>query len=208
MLAAFDQSGQTPLGVPVRLDDRFDLVRSGVGKSAAAASTMRALMIHEHRAVLSVGIAGALPSRAPVQIGQSLCATDSVFSDEGVGTSDQFIPMSELGFAAFANGTMSIQHDPKLAGLLAELTDHTGTIATVSWCSGDDDCAQGVVNRTGAIAEAMEGAACAQAAQILDPTIRTGELRVISNTTGDRSTQVWDLDLALKNLQAVLGRLR
>lgn len=212
VLEAFDQSCEAPLGIPIQLDDCFDLVRSGVGKSAAAASTMRALMLKDHRSVVSVGIAGALPSQNLqqhlVEIGQCVCATRSVFSDEGVGASDQFIPMSELGFAPFANGTMHIMHDPSLSALLGSIADQSGIIATVSWCSGDDGCAQGVVKRTGAVAEAMEGAACAQSAQILDPTIRTGELRVISNTTGDRTKQVWDLDLALSNLNIVLGRLR
>ncbi|MGJ8637248.1 MAG: futalosine hydrolase [Phycisphaerales bacterium] len=212
VLEAFDQSIEAPLGIPVQLDDRFDLVRSGVGKSAAAASTMRALMLKDHRSVISVGIAGSLPSHdpesKPIEIGQCIAATRSVFSDEGVGASDQFIKMSELGFAPFANGTMSIEHNPALSSLLESVADLSGIIATVSWCSGDDGCAQGVVNRTEAIAEAMEGAACAQSAQILDPTIKTGELRVISNTTGDRTKQVWDLDLALSKLTHVLGRLR
>ncbi|MBO6512579.1 MAG: futalosine hydrolase, partial [Phycisphaerales bacterium] len=187
VLEAFECTSEAPLGIPVQLDDRFDLVRSGVGKSAAAASTMRALVLKDHRTVLSVGIAGALPSSNPIQIGESICATRSAFSDEGVGASDRFIPMSELGFPPFANGSMHIEHDPKIVDYLRSLTHHSGPIATVSWCSGDDQCAQGVVDRTGAIAEAMEGAACAQASQILDPTIRTGELRVISNTTGDRT---------------------
>lgn len=103
---------------------------------------------------------------------------------------------------------MYIDHDPELTEHLATLCDVQGVIATVSWCSGDDGCAAGVVSRTGAIAEAMEGAACAVATQLSDPSIRTGELRVISNTTGNRSKQVWDLDLALKNLITVLGLLR
>jgi len=78
----------------------------------------------------------------------------------------------------------------------------------VSWCSGDDGCAEGVVARTGAVAEAMEGASVALAAQLVDSTIRTSELRVISNTTGNRDKQVWDLDASLKALTQVIGSLR
>ena len=209
VLDAFDDSVDhrpTP-GTTIQLDDRFDLILSGVGKSLAAAATSRACTLNTYNSVISVGIAGSLPSSHPIQIGQSITATRSIFSDEGIGTPDGFTPISELGFAPFSNGTMHIDHDPELLALLESITDASGIIATVSWCSGDDGCAQGVVNRTGAIAEAMEGAACAVAVDMIDPAIRTGELRVISNTTGNRTDQVWDLDVALANLTKVLGRL-
>ncbi len=206
------------LGCPVRLNDRFDLVRSGVGKSNAASATAIALTKGSYRSVISVGIAGALPAgkpvekpaKKPISIGHVLVATRSTFSDEGVGTPDGFLPMSDLGFAPFASGQMGVEHDQSLTALLSSIADSAGTIATVSWCSGDDGCARGVVTRTGAVAEAMEGAACAVAAEMIDPSIRTGELRVISNTTGNRANQVWDLDGALAKLTEltkVLGRL-
>jgi futalosine hydrolase len=57
-----------------------------------------------------------------------------------------------------------------------------------------------VRDRTGAVAEAMEGAAVVHAA------LRAGvpglEVRAISNTTGDRPTQRWDMPAAF----AALGR--
>jgi len=206
-----DQSAQSPdspaPGAVIRLDDRFDLVLGGVGKASAAAATSRALTLQTYRSVISVGIAGALPSNRPLGLGTSITATRSVFSDEGIGATEGFIPMSDLGFAPFAQGEMGIDHDPELTRLLSSLTDSQGIIATVSWCSGDDGCAGGVVARTGALAEAMEGAAVAVAAQMIDPSIRTGELRVISNSTGHRTEQVWDLDGALAGLTGVLGRL-
>ncbi|MFK7758961.1 MAG: hypothetical protein AB8C13_03320 [Phycisphaerales bacterium] len=224
--AAFDQVGsESVAGSVTALDDRFDLVHCGVGKASAAAATARALAVGQYNSMISVGIAGSLPTGQStgqpagqsygqpiithqLQITQSLTATRSCFADEGVGTGDGYIPMSDLGFAPFANGTMGIDHDPDLVSALASITDATGIIATVSWCSGDDGCAQGVARRTGAAAEAMEGAACAVAAQMINPDIRTSELRIISNTTGDRSKQEWDLGGALDKLTSVLGRLR
>jgi futalosine hydrolase len=192
----------------IQLNDRYDLVMSGVGKSSAAAATAIACSQNPYSAVVSVGIAGALPIDTPLAIGTSLLATRSVFSDEGVGAPDGFTPMSKLGFPAFASGNDWIDHDPHLTELLSEFCDQSGAIATVSWCSGDDGCAQGVINRTGAIAEAMEGAAVALAAKMTNPDTLTSELRVISNTTGNRAAQVWDIDGALRKLTEVLGRLR
>jgi futalosine hydrolase len=52
----------------------------------------------------------------------------------------------------------------------------------------------------------MEGAAVALAAVRLG--LAFGELRVISNTTGDRARQQWDLKGALARLTDVIGRLR
>ncbi len=194
--------------VVISLDNRFDLVMSGVGKSSAAAATAIACTKKPYHSVISVGIAGALPADSQLSIGTTIIATRSIFSDEGVGAPDGFTPMSKLGFPPFQGGDDWIDHDPNLTKHLSQFCDESGTIATVSWCSGDDDCAKGVVNRTGASAEAMEGAAVALAAKMVNPDTRTAELRVISNTTGNRAQQVWDLDGALSKLTEVLGRLR
>ena len=88
---------------------------------------------------------------------------------------------------------------------LKPLCDATGPVATVSTCSGTDSLAAAVQTRTGAVVEAMEGAAVALVARRLD--IPCGELRVVSNTTGDRPNQQWDIRGALDRLGAVIGRL-
>ncbi len=203
-----DLDARSLSGDPVRLDECFDLIMGGVGKSSASASTARALTLHQYAVVISVGIAGALPGEDALRLGQSVCATRSVFSDEGVGAPDGFIPLSEMGFAPFDQDQMGKDHDPDLTSALSALTDTSGIIATVSWCSGDDGCAKGVVARTGAIAEAMEGAAVCVGVQTVDRSILTGEIRVISNTTGNRDQQVWDLDRSLSCLVELMGNLR
>lgn len=206
--AVLDGLGCKDTGIPepwgvVRVGDRFDVLRSGVGKSNAAGATARALDPRSHQGVLSVGIAGSLPGSG-LGLCDAVVATSSIFADEGVGSNTGFISMSRAGFGAFPDGTMHADHDPDLFG---EVCDRTGPIATVSWCSGSDACAEGVVERTGAICEAMEGAAVALAARRVDPGLRTAELRVISNTTGDRDGQRWALDDSLDRLRAVLGRI-
>lgn len=211
VMRGLGQGEQIPdLWTPFAAGDQFDIVRTGVGKANAAGAAARALDITRHRGVLSVGIAGALPGAGcgpGCGLGDVICATRSVFADEGVGTPGGFIPLSEVGFGCFPDGEMGVDHDRSLVEALAPISDHAGVIATVSWCSGDDACARGVVARTGAIAEAMEGAAVALAARQIAPWLGTGELRVISNTTGDRDGQVWALQESLKKLSGVLGPL-
>ena len=61
-----------------------------------------------------------------------------------------------------------------------------------------DEQALCIADRTGCLCEAMEGAAVVHAARIAGlPAI---EIRAISNTTGNRDAQQWDLELALTNL--------
>lgn len=190
----------------VALENGLDVLCSGVGKSNAAGATGRFFDPRVHKGVLSVGIAGALPGSG-LRLGESLIATQSVFSDEGIGAETGFISMSEAGFGAFPDGSMGRAHDGALLRLLAPLCDRSGVIATVSWCSGSDACAAGVVQRTGALAEAMEGASVALAASRVGASVPTAEVRVISNTTGDRAKQRWALDESLVQLGAVLGRI-
>ena len=191
-----------------------DVVYTGVGKASAAGGVSRVLDPDRHLGVLSVGIAGALrgaQEHTGCSVLDVVCADSSAFADEGVGTPEGFLSCADLGFAPFSQGPGaggdSIAHDKEVVEWLAEFADYVETIACVSLCSGTNDLAEQVVVRTGAIAEAMEGAAVCLAAHRIDPTLLTGELRVISNLTGDRENQQWNLDGALNRLGYVLGRV-
>jgi len=190
-----------------------DVVYTGVGKASAAGGVSRVLDPNRHLGVLSVGIAGGM---SKLKYGDGcgvldvVCADSSAFADEGVGSSDAFISCAELGFAPFDVSGVdsdSLIHNEGVIEWLAGFSDYTGTIACVSMCSGTNDLAEQVAVRTGAIAEAMEGAAVCLAAHRIDQTLLTGELRVISNLTGDRENQQWNLDGALSKLTQVLGRV-
>lgn len=183
---------------------RACVVRSGVGKWAAAGAVARFYNAERFAGVLSIGVCGSFSSAtggAP-PIGSVLLADPSVLADEGVQTPSGFLGLEAIGFGEDA---APIRADAASLRALAPLADAVGPIATVSACSGTNDAARAIVARTGAIGEAMEGAACGLAARRIDPAARFAELRVVSNTTGDRGSQVWDLDGALARLGAVLG---
>lgn len=192
---------------PLRAGSLALVVRSGVGKSAAAGATARCFDPKEHAGVLCVGIAGALP-RGP-GLCDAVLATPSLFGDEGVFTPNGYLTLDHLGFSDDISET---HPDQGVVDAWRGLIDRAGPIATVSSCSGTDAAAASLVTRTGAVVEAMEGAACALAARRIDPYARFAELRVISNTTGDRDRQRWDLDGALARLGDIvpeaLERLR
>lgn len=189
----------------------FDLVVSGVGKAQAAGAALWAFDPARHRGVISLGIGGALPGEHPPAIGESVLATSSVLADEGVRGPAGFTPIGDLGFPPGradggygANGTPC---SPAWAGVLRDTCEHAGVVATVSSCSGTDTAALGIAERTGAVAENMEGAAVAAALSRLRHPPRFAEIRVISNTTGDRDRQAWDLPAALGALAGVAARI-
>jgi futalosine hydrolase len=184
---------------PTPIADSVDLVLSGVGKANAAGATAAALARGGYGAVINLGVCGTLPG-SPAAIGDVVLATRSVLADEGVESEAgaKWEPMAAVGFPTAIDGD-GVAGDAELMRLLRPRAAHAGVIATVSTCSGTDARAAAAVARTGAIAEAMEGAAALLAAARLG--VPGVELRVVSNTTGERVNQKWELKRAL----AVVG---
>lgn len=218
-IAAAWPNGQPPRedGTAVHLDARFVLIRTGVGKVNAALGAARHLMRGEVGTVLNLGICGGLAGegRPSPKLGDVVLASASVYADEGLALPDPdlFRDMTSMGFplgGARAPGPV-FEAEPELVERLARLLPKAdlGPVATVSTCSGTDRHAREVAARTGALAEAMEGAAIAHAlSRMAEPPVPFAEIRVVSNTTGDRPRQRWDLPGALRVLTEVAGALR
>jgi futalosine hydrolase len=221
----------------VFLDGRWSLVRSGVGKVNAALCVARGIKgLEDPRAlVLNLGICGALPAEGQrLSLGSVVVGTASVYADEGVLTPRGFVDMASQGFpywngaadgrsvgseggggtdcsSVWADAGLVERVQSRLAGCVGASV-RAGRIATVSTCSGTDSLAREIAGRTKALAEAMEGAAIGHALMRLSvPTPRPPrflEIRVVSNTTGDRSKQVWEIKGALAMLTRVVEALR
>lgn len=185
----------------------FDLIETGVGKAQAAAGSVWAFDAHRHAGVLNAGVAGALPGGG-ARLGDVLLALPSLFGDEGLETPGGFTPIESLGFPAGLFGEGGFEPTAEWRKTLASASDSAGPIATVSTCSARDHRAADLAKRTGAIAEAMEGAAIAAGLCRLSSTPTAfAELRVVSNTTGDRDAQRWDLEGALSRLGGLISGL-
>lgn len=179
------------------------VVLTGVGKAAAAGGVASVIDPGRHAAVISLGIGGLLPGSG-LEIGNVVAGGASIFADEGVATSEGYQSLGGLGFPPFADGDER-RGDQRLLERLGRLGIQQRRIATVSTCSGTDALAMEVARRTGAAVEAMEGAAVGLVAE------RRGvpfvEVRVISNTTGDRTRQRWDMPGSLARLGEVFRLL-
>lgn len=208
--------GPSPWSIE-RIAPNVDLLVTGVGKVNAAAAVATMLNPGRHAGVLSLGIAGILPHNgAPPSIADVVVASAMRYPDEGLDTPDGYQSLSQMGFphGPFDEG-LGLTATPSWSRLLherltAELGAHAdaspprvhlGAIATVSTCSGTDALARQVASRTSAIAEGMEGAAACQVAAW--HALNFAEVRVLSNTTGDRARQQWDMKRSL----AMLGRV-
>ncbi|MDT4949870.1 MAG: futalosine hydrolase [Pseudonocardiales bacterium] len=165
---------------------------AGVGPAAAAAGTSSALAGGGIDLVLSAGIGGGF---APLAPGDIAVASAIVFADLGAETPDGFVPVSELGF-----GGESYDVAPKLAVQLADRTrGHLGTILTVATVTGTAATANALAGRfADAVAEGMEGAGIAAAAQVHQ--VAFAEVRAISNMVGPRDRSAWRIPEALDAL--------
>lgn len=187
------------------------VVVCGVGRVNAAIATTLAITSRPDAAptplVVSAGIAGVLPGAAhptPISIGSVVVGTAAACVEEGIVTPEGFRSIATMGFpiAGFVVDD-AIPADPDaLRRMTAALpTATTGSIATVATCSGTDAAAAEVVRRSGAVIEAMEGAGVLHAARLLG--VPAVEVRVVSNTTGDRDRQAWRIDEAFTRLDEV-----
>jgi len=199
IVTAVEQEAEVIRGLP-----EVHVVAGGVGRSNAAAATTQAIIENgPFELVMSCGIAGALPESS-LETGDVLLASCCIYAEEGIITPDGFDTMQGIGITLgdFDGNVVPVDEYAMqaLEGLFEE-----GPIATVATCSGTDQQAALIAARTGAKAEAMEGAAVVHAARRLDvPGI---ELRSISNQTGDRQGQEWNIPAALESLHTAVPRL-
>jgi futalosine hydrolase len=180
------------------------VVVAGIGRTNAAAATAEALTDARaagapFAAVISTGIAGALPG-SNIALGTVIVADACIYAEEGIALPEGQGDMRVLGFPL---GDFEGNRVPVDGALLVAFRalGPACAIATVATCSGTDAAALSVRTRTGAMAEAMEGAAVVHAARRVG--VPALEIRSISNTTGDRATQRWDIAAAFTALQRV-----
>ncbi len=230
--AAFGHTGPRSDWERVEVAPGWSMVRSGVGKVNAGVCVAKCLGANAEPStlVVNVGVCGALPRDEDAMLpnGSIVVGAASVYADEGVRSPTGYADMGTMGFpywpganvptggaggagGAGSGGCAAIVADVELVersrSVLAAALGVgivVGRIATVSTCSGTNAMATEIARRTGAVAEAMEGAAIGHSlARLRGSSPGFLEVRIVSNTTGDRDTQVWDLKGAL----SVLSRL-
>lgn len=165
-------AGTAGLSLPV--------VLSGVGKVAAAATLQRAILEHRPRAIVMVGVAGALsPDLGALSV---LVARDAVQWDVDLtafgstpGTLNdgrRFLPLDDLGSRLALEAALELEYRAR-AGRIATGDSFLADTARASW----------IARTFEADAVDMEGAAAAQVAA--DNRVPMVLVRVISDSSGD-----------------------
>ena len=186
---------------PVPVRGGVQIIQTGVGKANAAGAVAWCLGSFAVDRVVNLGLAGSLPGGG-LELGEAVLASRSVFADEGVDTPEGFLSVDGMGFPLYeGDDGRGLEPACALAAALRGLVDGERGVATVSTCSGKDELAERVRRRTGSAAEAMEGAAVLLVCRRLG--VPAAEIRVVSNTTGDRPNQKWAIGPALDRLGAV-----
>jgi len=158
-----------------------DGLACGVGPVEAAAATARALALHEFRAVLHVGLAGALG----VEMSSLVVGTEAVYLDLSAAWPVVDRVSADQGLVALARAA--------LPGASA-LPIHTS--AAVGAC-------ESVLSAP--VVEGMEGFGVLRAAA--QSGVPAVEVRVISNRIGEADRALWDVSGALAALERALPRL-
>ena len=185
---------------------------SGIGSMLMTMQLTRILAEQRPETVILCGCGGSYPDSG-LGVGDLVLASSEIYGDCGVTTDTGFIPLEQLNIPQQARLAPLFQQSYNLDSPLLERAArllpqaHCGPFVTVNNCSGTPDLSRQLQQQTAGICENMEGAAAAQVcAEFTCPLL---EVRGISNPTGTRADELWDIPLGMRVAQeAVLTLLQ
>ena len=186
------------------------LAHSGIGQINMAMQLTRILTAYHPQAVFLFGCGGAYP-QSELQVGDVALATREIIGDTGVAEETEFIPFEQLKIpqqpelAPQFKQSYSLNHEllARAAQILPDIPQ--GPFVTVSTCSGHAALSDQIYQRTRGLCENMEGAAAARVCEQFN--IPLLEMRGISNPTGTRDPQQWDIRTGTEAAQHALTTL-
>jgi futalosine hydrolase len=185
-------------GLPTTIAGRsIALIRTGVGPVNAAFALTRFLAETDVGALLGCGIGGAYPG-SNLAPGDAVCAESETYGDLGADSPTGFLDMQALGFPVIA------AEQPVYNRMMLDLfpAKRRAAFVTCATCTGRDDVARALVERTGGAVESMEGAAIVHVARLMG--VKVGEVRGISNVVGNRERSAWRIPEAAAAARASL----
>ena len=174
---------------------------TGVGIPLALARTLEVLGRERPARVLNIGIAGAYPGSG-LAMGDIVMGASEVYGDVGFELPEPpgFRHVGEAEWGAFYREPLPLSQFAEFAGAVVRPG------CTVNACTGTEATGRGREQLFGAAFETMEGAAVAQAGQVLG--IPVCEIRAISNIAARRDMRPENIALALERLRQYLEKGR
>jgi nucleoside phosphorylase len=174
-----------------------DVLISGVGKCNTALNITRWLFLNpqeENTILILIGIAGAYP-QGGLKIGDVRMIRWEFFADEALLSEGKLTGVDEIGFPVCPDNRVKL-HTPDWG---FEICDAN----TVSLIPATPFLSDLYHNKTGALLEAMEGAAFGLAAAHFN--LKAVQFRSISNFTGGEDE--WDIKKGISSLKDALESL-
>ena len=205
----------TPLEAALLQSLPSALVITGIGAVNAAHALTRHLVTQPKPSlVIQAGIAGAyVPAGVP--IGAVVLASEEVYADVGVMTTEGWRSAEEIGIplveatatspARFNNFPLDAHLVARAAAVCGPLVARTGRFLTLSRVTGVRALGDALHARFGALCESMEGAAAAHVCALHDVPFL--EVRGISNLVEDRDRSKWRIKEAADAAQLVVRHL-
>jgi futalosine hydrolase len=192
---------------------RVVVCAGGIGKVNASIAATAMIERIQPQLVINAGCAGAYPGSG-LAIGDLAVASEEILGDEGVVTSGGWLDFRAMGLAMLVQGERRYYNEIPLSPYAVDralqlAARHGTTLArgrfiTLSTCSGSLKRGEELVQRHGAIAENMEGAAVALTC--LRYGIDCLEIRGISNQVEERDMKRWDIPAAVEAAQRFVIR--
>lgn len=170
-------------------NEEFDVLITGVGMTSTAYALGKNLS-KQYSLVLNLGIAGSFDRN--IILGTVVNVNEDTFSELGAEDHDNFLSLEDLGFGkntyhAFNN---------LLSESVARLQKVKGI--TVNQVHGQQKSISSISTRLSPCTESMEGAAVLYCCEQQD--IPCLQIRSISNYVEPRNRNVWEIALAINNL--------
>lgn len=165
--------------------ENFDVLVTGVGMVATAFTLGQKLNV-KYNLVLNIGIAGSFDSG--IKLGEVVDITQDTFAELGAEDHEKFITLPQLDFGEneFSSSTNNDLRLRKVKGI------------TVNKVHGNTQSIEKTVALYHPQTESMEGAAVFYACNQLN--IPVLQIRGISNYVEPRNREIWQIGLAIKNL--------
>jgi len=177
---------------------RLDLLITGVGMTAITYHLGKQLQNNTYDFTILIGISGAYSMQ--IKLGEVVNVESERFADLGILNGDQFtdlfdMKLNEKDVFPFENKVLKNYTLINNNSILALKTYHGNTVQTIR-----PSIIKDIQNNTDV--ESMEGAAFFYVC--LQERIPFVQIRGISNYVGEQDKQLWDISLAVKNLNKVI----
>ena len=175
-----------------------DVLITGVGMVATAASCARAMARHSYDLALNLGVCGSFDQF--FDPGTVVHVLSDRLAEMGAEDGERFMTLQELelpGESEFVNP------DPPSNPEIDQLPTVTGI--TVNTVHGSERSIAAIVERFSPQVESMEGAAFMSACLIHE--VPFAQIRAVSNLVERRNRDAWKIDEAIVNLNATALRI-